>query len=540
MTNRKAAVTRRVAAVAALVLAFGAAWAVPASADDAVAAAEGDQLTVVLNGSFPASHYTGLQAGNFDLRVSNMTSTPMNDVYIELDSVQGAQGGMELGTTGMYANSLCSQTDGAGTPILCGPLYVAAGSSATLSSTGPKKGVSIAPGHDFLLDNGNVTLDVTARAYSARADVSGSADVIGSMYVVTDMTMQTAITFSAPGGSAGTVPTVGRYEVSSPQELDMHWRIVNAGYGSVNDMTATMTVPTGLEVTSIPGGCALSGQELTCVRDYAKWGTAKTFVVPVRVTSGLAVGTELVIDDLHGSVYSPNEPVQWPMWNGSDTWDAKVVNGPYTLVITEAAEAVVTDVAVSHTHVDDVTAGTTVSLPFGFDDLDESTGAAEVTATIDLAGMDFESVSTTIEGCTAVDATVTCSFGDMAALQHIEGTVDVALPQVDEGSFTVTASVTTATEDRDPSNNTLTDEYVITADVVDPEPEPSPGPGEETTGPDGGTDTGTDDGTTTEQVRTGVLAVTGGSTLPLLAGAGVLLLGGTAAVLTRRRATARH
>ena len=464
------------------------------------------------------------------VRITNNSTDTASDVYLTYRT-DPADAGLQLppSTNTTYYDPTCSQPGGVGAEVVCGPYTLAPGQTIG-------RNLAYKIRSDFLLDYGQTPFTIVASASSATLGFDSETISI-SQKVASDLYMQTTMNVVDTGTALPERPVssgVHANPVYSPQDKDIQWIITQGGYSDVADVQATLEIPADVTLRAVPDGCTLSGSTLTCVIDRFPSAVFATIVVPITVNPDLPADTVIPISSPTVTLTSPNEPA------GSKTvWTASVVGAPWSLVVQPSV-----DLAVTHTRVADFSGGDTVDLPITFSNLDTLNDATNAVGTVSLAGLDLTSVSTDIPGCTVTGSDLSCALGTLAAGASVSGTVTVGVPQVDSGTLTLSASITSDTAERDTANNSLVAEYVLgstepnvdptpTPPVVDPTPVPTVDPTVTPTVTPSPTPSSTTN--TADPVSNTVLARTGAQVATAALIALLLLVGGTALVIARRR-----
>jgi uncharacterized repeat protein (TIGR01451 family) len=211
----------------------------------------------------------------------------------------------------------------------------------------------------------------------------------------------------------------------------------NAGSASAADVVLTFVLPAGLTFRS-GSGCTAAGLTVTCRFSSLGSGSSRSVALSVNVLSS-AAGTVVVSASV-----------------ATSTSDSDATNDTATDTATLVASA---NLAVTLQR-----SGTFRSGAAGVYSLKVSNGgpsdATAVVTTIVLpTGLTF--VSAAGVTCSAVGQTVTCTLGDMVAHASTPFTVTVAISAT--GSVTTTASVSSATNDPTPANNSVSTATTVAA-----------------------------------------------------------------------------
>jgi uncharacterized repeat protein (TIGR01451 family) len=117
----------------------------------------------------------------------------------------------------------------------------------------------------------------------------------------------------------------GAATVNVGQNLNYAVAVKNAGSGTANNAYATVALPSQYKINSIPSGCSVAGQALTCSLGNVGAGQTKTLAINVSaLSSGATTATAYASSDSYD--YAPGDSVagvdvnvQAPV--GTDTGD---------------------------------------------------------------------------------------------------------------------------------------------------------------------------------------------------------------------------
>ncbi len=212
---------------------------------------------------------------------------------------------------------------------------------------------------------------------------------------------------------------------------------VNDGPSDAANVQIVDTLPVGLVATAAPAGCVLTGADriVNCPGLSMAVGVPVELTIPVRVTSTVAAGTELI--------------------NSVLLRDPSVVRAEASATIQITAEA---DLAVTKTLLaGPVVAGRAARFGLGVTNAGPSPSSGVVVTDTLPAGFTFDP-ATSGASCTADGQEVTCSLGDLAPGASTSVVVGVTTdPALGDGTSSGNqATVTSASVDPSPADNTTT------------------------------------------------------------------------------------
>lgn len=374
-------------------------------------------ITKAHTGNFTA----GSDANEFTIEVTNngpsdATTFTMTDILpAGMTYVDGTGAGVTCGNAGQTVTCTYGPT-------------IASGQTVAITLT-------VAIDADIV---GGTTLDNSASVASATPDPNSGNNTAGPDTVTVDSSADLAIvkTHSTPDFTAGNNES---YSLA----------ITNNGPSDVSSYTIADTLDPDLTyVSANPSICGgSSGQTVTCTGGAIATGDTATVVVTVDVAASVANGTDISNTATVATVAPTTDPTPG---NNSST------------VITTVVDS--TDLALTKSHVGTFTAGAT-----GDYTISVINNGPSDTPTDDITVTDVLPANLTLDSYTGTDWTCTgttdisCSYAPAlisgATAPLLTLTVDIPADQ--QGSLTNDATVSSTTDDPNPSNDTDTDDTTI-------------------------------------------------------------------------------
>ena len=232
-------------------------------------------------------------------------------------------------------------------------------------------------------------------------------------------------------------------------ELTYTVTVENLGPADANNVVVTDTLPDGMAFVST-NGCAedsIDGGVPTCSLGGLPAGESVSYTITVTVdddTQGTITNTATV----DSTTPDPNTA------NNTANEDTTVNQPQADLSISKADD------------IDPIVAGNTLTYTLTVNNAGPQTAANVVVTETLPAGVSFVSTNGCVEDASG-GGVPECSLGTIAAEDSASYTITVLVDEDTQGTITNTATVTSDTEDPDPSNNAVSEEtLVIQADVT--------------------------------------------------------------------------
>ncbi|WGD36897.1 hypothetical protein [Lysinibacter sp. HNR] len=381
----------------------------------------------------------GLDTGGLSASIRNTSSETITDAYIRYDISNN--GSNFLLQTVLGGN--CTQPDGRGGHVICGPLTVNPGSVVR----SPQFVMGIPADYYRLFDTNTVTL--TASLVGGNIDLSGVAAPSVDMFMYTYGSMQTTIRYASQ-------------QVTSLGSTILTYRVSQAGPADFPGTVADILIPPELIVRGMPSSCRLdgpadaSGQKVQCTYDSRRQ-TISNIGIHVGVVGGLETGYRI---DLPEPVVTYTNPIE-PADAQKNVWEAEVVFAPFWLDVVGSDTGPLVDLAIEINDPDPAAADPsgvfnrdeTVTFPTEVSLLSATDFASNVRTSYTVNGP-VQSLTTDIPGCVVEGLTVNCYANNLFTDETLSGSITATLDDRDERSLVTIEGIVGSTEtDTDLSNN---------------------------------------------------------------------------------------